>query len=373
MSGVETEIGSSALRLWVAAGSLASLVALFVVAFAMPWTRTVAALRAALIVLSAVLGAAAAVAFVGRPAGDQGAERQALKMRAAELAAQALAPGSPLACLDAIAGDAVESACEKALFASPTTVATATAYAAARLSLLADVVAYNTRARAPVDDVVLALRRALEPDRFGFLAHALATRDGCTSQNCPPLALLRDGSHVRSNLSGQTLDRYLEHYLPIWAKAAEAVVADAAQPAQPAPPLPSTTAQSAAANGRKSMVNIDFPTAASIPAVSIMNPEPSGPVLPGVAAAAATNPNPQAPASSRRPHKQATSPSPPAAQTVAATPGPPVEPIWPEPVPPPPPAASTPPAAPPAAAAPTQLNPYPPLPEASAGAAVRAQ
>ena len=53
------------------------------------------------------------------------------------------------------------------------------------------------------------------------------------------------------------------------------------------------------------MVNIDFPTAASIPAVSIMNPEPNGPVLPGVAAAAAANPNPQQQCRQRHAHNAA--------------------------------------------------------------------
>jgi hypothetical protein len=47
------------------------------------------------------------------------AERQALDARAFELTARAMAPGSALACLDAMAGDVVEDACEKALFASP--------------------------------------------------------------------------------------------------------------------------------------------------------------------------------------------------------------------------------------------------------------
>ena len=39
-------------------------------------------------------------------------------------------------------------------------------------------------------------------------------------------------------------------------------------------------------------INIDFPTAASIPAVSIMNSEPTGPVVPGAAAAAASESEP---------------------------------------------------------------------------------
>ena len=46
-------------------------------------------------------------------------------MSALELAARALVPGSALPCLDAIAGDVVEDACEKAIFASPEATAAA--------------------------------------------------------------------------------------------------------------------------------------------------------------------------------------------------------------------------------------------------------
>ena len=50
---------------------------------------------------------------------ERAAERRALTERAAHLTAQALAPGSALACLDGAAGEAVENACEKAVFAGP--------------------------------------------------------------------------------------------------------------------------------------------------------------------------------------------------------------------------------------------------------------
>src|SRR5262249_33543323 len=50
---------------------------------------------------------------------DLEAEQRALDTRAFELATRAFMPGSALGCLDAIAGETVEGACEKALFASP--------------------------------------------------------------------------------------------------------------------------------------------------------------------------------------------------------------------------------------------------------------
>ncbi len=75
---------------------------------------------------------------------------------------RALAPGSPLACLDGLAGENVEAACEKALFAAPATVAAATSYVAARLALLADMAAYTKRGGGDIDSALLPLRRSLE-------------------------------------------------------------------------------------------------------------------------------------------------------------------------------------------------------------------
>src|SRR5580704_17410062 len=273
MFGVDPDIGNSALRLWVAAGSAALLV--FVCALAFDWTRTRTFARISVVVLGAMLGASLAWAFLDAASvRDRNAERLALEMRAAELNTQVLAPGSPLACLDGVAGDSVEAACEKALFAAPATVAAATSYVATRLVLLADMAAY-TRRGANIDATLLPLRHSLENDRFGFVAHALAMRDGCTSDNCKALALLHDPSRVRANLSGQTLDRYLDHYLTAWTQMPGTPVADAASPQS------SAMIQSGAPSSRKTTVDIDFPTATSIPPVSIMNAEPKGPIVPG--------------------------------------------------------------------------------------------
>ena len=54
----------------------------------------------------------------------------------------AIAPGSALSCLDEMAGEAVSTACEKAVFASPEAVAAAVKYVAAQLALLKDGTAY---------------------------------------------------------------------------------------------------------------------------------------------------------------------------------------------------------------------------------------
>jgi hypothetical protein len=345
MFGLDSDIAGSALRLWVAAGSAALLV--FVCALAIDGTRTRTAARVGVVIVGALLGGTLAWTFLnGANVRDLGVERRALETRAAELNVRALAPASPLACLDGLAGDNVESACERALFATPATVATATTYVAARLALLADITAYTKRGGRNIDGALLPLRRGLEADRFGFVAHMLAVRDGCTSNNCTALALLQDAGRVRANLSDDTLDRYLDHYLTAWAQSPGVPVADGA----PLAPVAAQTADGAAPP-RKSALNVDFPSADSIPAISIMNPEPKGgtptpqaaqaavaagqqtsakvagpmqmPPMPGAPAATASQGKDAASGKGKR--KQAANNPP--AQT-AAPPAAPVEPVW---------------------------------------------
>jgi hypothetical protein len=329
MVGVDSEMASAVLRLWIAAGSAAVLVAICAVAF--NGLRTNLA-RTGVVVLGVVVGAAMIWALLGSPvAQDHGADRRALELRAQELTTRTLAPGSALACLDAVAGENVDGACEKALFASAATVAAASSYAAARLELLSDMAAYVKHGGRDIDGALVPLRHSLETDSYGFVAHALAVRDGCTSQNCKALDLLRDASRVRANLSGQTLDRYLDRYLTVWALQPDgpAPVADAATQSQP-------TYQPGGPGPRKT-VNIDFPTAASIPAVSIMNPEPGTKPTPAVPAVSAASPNPPASTAAtasapppKKPRKQAANPP---AQAPAAAPAPATvveqpDPVW---------------------------------------------
>jgi hypothetical protein len=347
MFGLDPDIGGSALRLWVAAGSAALLV--FVCALAFDWTRTRTVARVSVVVVGAVLGGTLAWAFLNAAGSrDLAAERRGLETRAAELNVQALQPGSPLACLDGLSGDSVEAACERALFASPVTVATATTYVAARLALLADMTAYVQHGGGNIDGALVSLRRGLETDRFGFVAHTLAKRDGCASDKCKALSLLSDPAKVRTNLSGQTLDRYLDHYLTAWAQAPGTPVAEAA-PVAPA----QVAAQTPEPSPPRKPISIDFPSADSIPAVSIMNPEPKGPVTPQSAVAAVNAgqqssakvagpmtmpPMPGQPGAdkagsannaSKSKRKQAANPSAQAAQTTAsAPPAAPVDPIW---------------------------------------------
>lgn len=355
MFGVDSDIGSSALRLWGAAGSTALLVCLLM----FDWMRTRTLARAGIVLASAVLGAVLAWSFVGDTA-NLGAERRMLEMRAAALNAAALAPGSPLACLDAVAGDTVEAACEKAIFATPASVAAASSYVAARLALLADIAGYTRRGGGTIDGALLPLRRALEADRFGLVAHTLAVRDGCSGESCKPLSLLHDPNRVRANLNAQTLDRLLDHYTVSWARLSDTPVADATA-AEPG------ASGQATAQAPHKVVDIDFPSAASIPAISIMNPEPNRPVPGGAntAGAAAGNPNAQAASAAQKRSTKKAGNAP--AQAAAAAPpaeAPSVDPVW-------TPGATTavPPSSPAAgSSAPIQLNPMPTAPETGGSA-----
>ena len=99
MLGVDPDIGSSALRL-VGRGRIGG-VAGFRLRLAFNWSRT-RTWRASAWSWSAPCSARRWPGPFSTRAGvrDQGAERRALELRATELSAQALAPGSPLACLD---------------------------------------------------------------------------------------------------------------------------------------------------------------------------------------------------------------------------------------------------------------------------------
>lgn len=221
---------------------------------------------------------------------QRAAERDALNVRALQLTTATMIPGSALACLDAIAGEAVEGPCEKAVFSNPAAIAAATAYVEAKLRLLADGLDYSRRADGAHDGALTGLRRGIETDRYGFVAHVLATRDGCTPDACEAFALLRDASAVKANLAAQTYENKVTHYAADWS-AAKPPLASA-----PSAEVPSVATLSSVAVTKP----IDFPTAASIPPVSIMTADPAEPPKTTTDATAPSRPAPP-PAAARRP------------------------------------------------------------------------
>jgi len=275
--GLDPLTGTLALPLW-AAGALA---ALFVVFCALAFSRAGrdgaigSVARIALVLVGAVL---TWFFLDGTTKQDNAGERRALEARAGALATRATMPGSPLACLDAMAGDAVESSCERTLFATPEAMAAAVSYAAAQIGLFTDVSAFVNRGNSGMAPLLASLRRAIETDRYGLVAHVLATRDGCTADRCPALALMSDASRVINNLSQSTYDLHVARYSAVWP-------VPATGPAPNAPPvaaIPGMPGAQPALAGTSTLVppgtprpDLFFPSSDSIPPVNIMTAEPA--------------------------------------------------------------------------------------------------
>jgi len=200
-----------------------------------------------------VLAAAAAwVAFNWVQERDRIEARRSLDQRLDELTARVLAPTSVLGCLEPGLGDAVDNSCEKELFASPETIGAATALVYARWSLLSRAVEHGKRDPG-YDGRLDGLRRTLQADRYGFLAQVLSTREGCTASRCAGLERLSDPTRVRANLAERTFESLVARNAVAWANRVHVPTAAAA-------PVPNP--------------NVNFPSASSIPPVSIMSTEP---------------------------------------------------------------------------------------------------
>ncbi|MSO68559.1 MAG: hypothetical protein EXQ82_12380 [Pseudolabrys sp.] len=266
-----------------------------------------------LTIAAAVIGAGALVVLTvldHLTLDRRAAERRALLQRNAELNIGAIAPGSALACLDGVAGEAVENACERRVFNDPHSAAAAVAYTAARLALLADVHAFAQIGDASLIDAFAATRRAIELDRYGIAAHVLAVRDGCTAAQCAAFGLLRDSATLKANLMAQAFDTYVARYASAWNRPeSEKQVPVASAPA----PAPVASAPQPPPSGQPVSNKYDFPSAASIPPVSIMNAEPPLPKEPAPNAAAPSATEDSAPAAKlpvppKRPQTQAATP-----------------------------------------------------------------
>ena len=245
-------------------------------------------LRRLLIPVAALVLAALAVIAVLQQMGaaDQAAERRALLARNAALARAALAPGSALACLDSGAGEKVGDACEQAVFASPQTVAAAVSLEAERLTLLQAAFALSKHGDALAMPALADLRRAAELDRYGIAAHVLETRDGCTVKECDALAMFHDTAALKANLKARAFEAYVARYAPQWGKPAEATpppIAAAPQPAPQAavaavaPSAPAEPPRDTQGTARPVEQRWTFPSADTIPPVSIMTAEPKLP------------------------------------------------------------------------------------------------
>ena len=300
LPGLDLSGGTLTLPLWAAGVAAALIIALFVIAVIRAGIDELGgfAFRIAVIVAIAVFG----WTYLNRSGErDRADERRALDQRAADLTARAIVPGSSIACLEATSGDAVEGGCERAVFASPETLAAATSFMAARLSLLADAHDFATRRDTNYESNIAGLRRMIAADRFGLASQVLAARDGCTADNCDAFNLVYDDKRLRANLRERVFDQLVGRYALNW-------------PSRAPRPLAST-----APTGVPSASNLQFPSAQSIPPVSIMNNEPpSPPEKPQTSAPAAATPPPNGTAETKAPTKRTARP--PANGTTTAAP-----------------------------------------------------
>jgi hypothetical protein len=163
-----------------------------------------------------------------------------------------------LSCIDDLAGEVVGAACEKVVFASPESTAAAVSYTASlltRLIALGDV----STAKPNMTTEMLAIRTALERDRYGLVAQVLSTREGCTQTQCPAFRSLMDSRQIAQNMGDHVYDLLVGRYAPAWN-------------APPSAAMPVAGLPTSVPTGRPT--NAEFPSAANTPAVSIMTPEP---------------------------------------------------------------------------------------------------
>ena len=102
------------------------------------------------------------------------------------------------------------------MFASPETVAAATAYMSARLSLLADAHEYTAKRDQSYESQIAGLRRTVAADRFGLASQVLAVRDGCTPDVCDAFGLVYDDKKLKANLRDRAFDVTIARYAQNW-------------------------------------------------------------------------------------------------------------------------------------------------------------
>lgn len=256
--------------------------------------------------LSIVIAGAATVRVYG-PEG-QSAPAEAREQAAVTASLPALS------CLDDLAGDTVAAGCEKALFGAPDAAAAAVSNTAARIDRLTAIGDVATAEKRLTIEMKV-LRRSLERDRYGLVAHVLIARDGCTQFDCPAFRSLTDQQQVAANMESHLYDTLVARYAPTWN----------APPTAPAMPATAALAGMPPSMPTGRPTNAEFPSASSTPPVSIMNPEPPtaatrqaapAPRAPAAASAQAAAPSATAAPAAKKP------PAPKAARAPAAAPVP---------------------------------------------------
>jgi hypothetical protein len=308
MPGGDAAAGTLAVPIWLAGAAAA----VFVVAILLAVKRAggvalITSLFRVGLIAAAVLGAWLYVQ-------QRGSERRAFDDRKAVLIAGSIAPGSALSCLDELAGEAVEAACEEAVFASPGAVASAVKYVTAQLALLNDGTAYVAHGDAAYASELAPLRTAIELDRFGLVAQVLKERDGCTVERCDALTQLRDSTRVLGNLRERTFEQQVKKYTAIWnaPRPATGVVAAAG----PSVALPGTSGPGSVASLPRDPAAAEPAFAAIAPPAalgSVASPPQEQPPPQGIVVATPQGPPPLPRDAAAEPAPQSAAVTPPAA------------------------------------------------------------
>ena len=277
-----------ALPLWAIIGAIVVLLAVAIVGFVRAGTGWSFGFFGQ--VLASLLVVAVAWVYLDRlDAQSRVEQRRAIDARLAALTAQTLAPGSSLACVDANAGDLVLEACEKAIFESPEQAAAAVAYVGARLDVLRDIASLPDADQAAYDHIRRPLVNNLSADRFGLVAQVLTARDRCSAESCEAFEWMPGRDQLVANMKTRAYESRISRFSSNWRdKPAGAALATHTSPSAPS----------------GTPVNINFPTAASIPPVSIMSNEPGMPGQNGVDMTPRPEPKQAAPSQRRPPAKK---------------------------------------------------------------------
>ena len=290
LPGLDLSNGTFTLPLWAVGVAAALFIALLVIAVVRAGLTELGSMvfRVAVVLIAVVFG----WTYITRTGErDRADERRALDNRAADLVGRAIAPGSAIGCLEATNTETVEGSCERSVFASPETVAAATAYMGARLSLLADAHEYTSKRDQSYETQIAGLRRTVAADRYGLASQVLATRDGCTADACDAFGLVYDDKKLKANLRDRLFDVTVGRYAVNWPTRTRPLASSGPANAAPAPSFP-------------------FPSAQSVPPVT--NAEPAAPPPPPPSLAGSQDPNTpntpsptnSAPASAKRPPAQ---------------------------------------------------------------------
>ncbi len=101
----------------------------------------------------------------------------------------------------------------------PSAVAAAVAYAASQITLLTSLGDVATANKGAGSDL-LALRRAVERDRYGLMAYVLTVRDRCTPSACRAFRSLTETRQIAANMEERVYENLIMRYAPSLERAA---------------------------------------------------------------------------------------------------------------------------------------------------------